>query len=101
MSRGPTSTTRTDTLFPYTTLFRSATSETWTTWPERRTPAATSASAAPRLGREWGITGSRTTLPSASPDVNEEPEGHEPLRAPDPALDPPEDRKSTRLNSSH
>src|SRR3546814_8581461 len=44
MIRRPPRSTRTDTLFPYTTLFRSATSCTTASWMARGTPATSSTS---------------------------------------------------------
>src|SRR3546814_6715272 len=62
MRRRPPRSTRTDTLFPYTTLFRSASASTrvranwwrrWRSWKRRRCPAA----ARRRAGCVWRLAG--------------------------------------------
>src|SRR3546814_16703048 len=87
MIRRPPRSTRTDTLFPYTTLFRSACAALWSRSDDLRSVAlrAGAGEEAWRAQERRAVQAARAaarTGASAQP-----PEG--------------EDRKSTRLNSSH
>src|SRR3546814_20028184 len=94
MLRRPPSSTRTDTLFPYTTLFRS---QKMKDEAEDATIAPTETSEFRRLFRLQ-----EAALPPAEEAVSEETAEPEPptiVRAI--TVEPGDDRKSTRLNSSH
>src|SRR3546814_4960361 len=113
MNRRPTRSTRTDTLFPYTTLFRSpgwkALKRRWE-WPMRRMPECLGrlVKTAPTARDDRGISGKESIVPHRS---RTEPFDAVLVSALDSAglaviitdldLEPPGDRKSTRLNSSH
>src|SRR3546814_2406098 len=104
MIRRPPRSTRTDTLFPYTTLFRSAPAAS-RDWPRQdvglvtadltRRPAARLANSPTHLITELAATQKRfaaATLSDGSRQVQ---------RLVTMYRRPAEDRKSTRLNSSH
>src|SRR3546814_14618228 len=101
MRRRPPRSTRTDTLFPYTTLFRSG----------RTGRAPTRCSSLCCAGAQTGNVGGMAAKSSKSPSVEIEVDDRvvrvsNPDRVYFPArgetkLDLVEDRKSTRLNSSH
>src|SRR3546814_15134631 len=87
MIRPPPRSTRTDTLFPYTTLFRSRRRGVVHHHDEARARAAVPRFAA-RCARPHGAGTWHHRLP-------------EPRSAPHDVRDDERDRKSTRLNSSH
>src|SRR3546814_11112919 len=89
MIRRPPRSTRTDTLFPYTTLFRSNKVHASCRYTDTRRPAGAQHCA--RLGRLAGGIGpvGRARIQTDGPNVR-------PL-----ARNRAADRKSTRLNSSH
>src|SRR3546814_19877182 len=89
MIRGPPRSTRTDTLFPYTTLFRSL-------WPRPGCGDSCFRRPARIVGRD-PIAGTGGTLAGGDPwpaRGNHAPDGRRSRTV-------REDRKSTRLNSSH
>src|SRR3546814_13270205 len=99
MIRRPPRSTRTDTLFPYTTLFRSPRQP-------RRVPAlragVPSSRRAGQAGEAGGVAVGAEALREAgtAPQAAERAE-HLDLRSHGAAQVSPADRKSTRLNSSH
>src|SRR3546814_10984423 len=100
MRRRPPRSTRTDTLFPYTTLFRSRAGNKDVQQSRHEQTGGDDRQTERRIGRTRNdldmsgqVVGRREKLPARPPDhadrlveEEEEPEG---------------DRKSTRLNSSH
>src|SRR3712207_8826962 len=75
------------TLFPYTTLFRSARQDQGVRGPALRQPGLAEADAGRRLPRRHRLPRSRRHRPAAAQRRRR--------------LGPAQDRKSTRLNSSH
>src|SRR3546814_16650516 len=97
-TRAPPSSTRTDTLFPYTTLFRL----TFGRCGARTTPAGRGRRRMRRASRAYrpGYRGRSEAMPPTGPTRDRPPLGrHEIDELFDPAQE--RDRKSTRLNSSH
>src|SRR3546814_2437014 len=110
MIRLPPRSTRTDTLFPYTTLFRSA---------HRGAPPFLREDIAGERGQGWGGAGLGRAEPhprekqhqkglgetrkcrEAAPDEHEDRNQPDAIDAIGKDADRNEDRKSTRLNSSH
>src|SRR3546814_19186960 len=98
MARSPPRSTRTDTLFPYTTLFRSSTA--------RGPPSPETAATRPRTDRTLRAPSLLIDRSWASVEDNSrEIEGNNPVWLIDDFADAQvaadRDRKSTRLNSSH
>src|SRR3546814_14525743 len=97
MIRRPPRSTRTDTLFPYTTLFRSPCLQVPPRRTRHRSPPAQAS--APRCSKAWRLQTpgrSRFTCWSAPARRSAEPPQKSPA-----GISPDGDRKSTRLNSSH
>src|SRR3546814_11211560 len=94
MRRRPPRSTRTDTLFPYTTLFRS---EVTPGTADKGTAIAAFMQEAPFSGRRPVFIGDDVTDEDGFAAVNAM--GRLSIRVGHP--DAPTDRKSTRLNSSH
>src|SRR3546814_19509739 len=98
MIRRPPRSTRTDTLFPYTTLFRSTVIQPVPVAAARCCCAFHCAGVRPQLPVAADRAGSRLR-PPGNTDRDRQPRRS--LRGHDQKPSAPQDRKSTRLNSSH